>query len=48
MNQPPARRTFRERMGMTGALNSCIGYGCLLIALIFVAVAISTVCNGAR
>ena len=39
-------RTFRERMGMTGAWNSCVGYGCMFIALIFVIAAISAVCFG--
>jgi hypothetical protein len=32
-------------MGMTGALNSCVGYGCLAIAALFVIAAISAWCS---
>ena len=32
---------MRERLGMKGALNSCVGYGCLGIALLFVFVAVA-------
>ena len=41
MSQP---RTLRERLGMVGAVNSCVGYGCLGIALIFVFIALATMC----
>ena len=36
---------MRERLGMTGALNSCVGYGCLGIALLFVVAAIGAWCG---
>jgi len=36
---------MRERLGMAGALNSCVGYGCLAIALIFVFVAVTWWCG---
>ena len=39
------KRTLRERLGMVGAWNSCVGYGCLAIALIFVFAALSSVCG---
>ena len=31
-----------------GALNSCVGYGCLAIAAVFVLVAVTAWCSGAR
>jgi hypothetical protein len=42
------KRGLRERLGMTGAVNSCVGYGCLAIALIFVFVAISAFCGAGQ
>jgi hypothetical protein len=42
------QRGLRERLGMTGALNSCVGYGCLAIAAVFVLAAVTALCNGTR
>jgi hypothetical protein len=42
------KRGLRERLGMTGALNSCVGYGCLAIALVFAFVAISAFCGAGQ
>ena len=39
------RQGLRARLGMTGAVNSCVGYGCLGIALIFVFAAIAGFCG---
>ena len=39
---------MRERLGMTGAWNSCVGYGCLGIALLFAFAAISAWCGAGR
>ena len=41
----PTQKTLRERLGMTGAFNSCVGYGCLGIALLFVVAAVSAWCS---
>lgn len=41
-------KTLRERLGMVGAVNSCVGYGCLGIALLFVVAALSSVCSGGK
>jgi hypothetical protein len=50
-SQPPSMRP-PERVVVVkqprGAWNSCVGYGCLAIAAVFVLAAATAVCNGAR
>jgi hypothetical protein len=42
------KQGLRARLGMTGAVNSLIGYGCLAVALIFVIGAIGAWCGGSH